>query len=194
MPKLTDSQLVILSAAAQRDGGAALPLPKSLKFKGAAVTRMLNGLRQQGLLEEKPARHDAIAWREGKDGGRMMLVITAAGLKALDDESAGETPKQSELTKSRAKKARPDPKAANAQGRNRKQPTSRTGTKQGLLIELLKRKSGATIPEIVAATGWQAHSVRGAISGSLKKKLGLIVCSERTEDRGRVYRIGGPGR
>jgi uncharacterized protein DUF3489 len=184
MPKLTDSQLVILSAAAQRDGRTALPLPKSLKFKGAAVTRMLNGLRQQGLLEEKPAPHDAIAWREGKDGGRMMLVITAAGVKALDDESAGETARRSQPTKSRAKKA------ADAQGRNRKPPTNRAGTKQGLLIDLLKRKSGATIDEIVTATGWQPHSVRGAISGSLKKKLGLLVSSEKVADRGRVYRLG----
>ena len=190
MPKLTDSQLVILSAAAQRDGGTALPLPKSLKFKAAAVTRMLNGLRQQGLLEEKPAPHDAIAWREGTDGGRMMLVITAAGVKALDDESAGETSRRSQPTKPPTKKARPETKAADAQGRKRKQPTSRAGTKQGLLIDLLKRKSGATIDEIVAATGWQAHSVRGAISGSLKKKLGLLVSSEKVADRGRVYRIG----
>ena len=77
----------------------------------AVVTRMLNGLRKQGLLEEQPAPHDAIAWREGEDGGRMMLVITAAGLKALD----GEAPERSERAKSRAKKARAEPKAANAQ-------------------------------------------------------------------------------
>jgi hypothetical protein len=189
MPKLTDAQLVILSAAAQRDGGAALPLPKSLKIKGAAVTKTLDRLRKQGLLEEKPAPRNAIAWREGKDGGRMMLVITAAGMKALDGESAGDTPSQSEPTKSRTKKARPDPKAA-----NRKQPTSRTVTKQGLLIDLLKREGGATIDEIVAATGWQAHSVRGAISGTVKKKLGLMVFSEKAADRGRVYRIAKPGR
>ena len=46
MPKLTDAQLMILSAAAQRDSGAALPLPRSLKIKGAAVTKMLEGLRK----------------------------------------------------------------------------------------------------------------------------------------------------
>ncbi len=48
---------------------------------------------------------------------------------------------------------------------------------------------GATIEEIVEATGWQAHSVRGAISGALKKKLGLAVTSEKVQARGRVYRI-----
>ena len=54
MPKLTDTQLVILSAAAQREGGAALPLPKSLKIKGAAVAKTFEGLRKKGLLKEQP--------------------------------------------------------------------------------------------------------------------------------------------
>ena len=54
MPKLKDPQLVILSAAAQRDGGAALPLSKSLKIKDAAITKTLDSLRRQGLLEERP--------------------------------------------------------------------------------------------------------------------------------------------
>ncbi len=67
----------------------------------------------------------------------------------------------------------------------------RPGTKQALLIDLLTRKKGATIEEIVEATGWQPHSVRGAISGALKKKLGLAVTSEKVGGRGRVYRIAG---
>ncbi len=71
MPKLTDTQLVILSAAAQRKDRAVLPLPKSLKTKGAAVTKTLDGLRKKGLLEEKPASREAAAWREGK-GGRLL--------------------------------------------------------------------------------------------------------------------------
>ncbi len=65
----------------------------------------------------------------------------------------------------------------------------RPGTKQALLIDLLKRKNGATIAELVEATGWQPHSVRGAISGALKKKLGLAVTSAPIENRGRVYQI-----
>ncbi len=72
-----------------------------------------------------------------------------------------------------------------------KQPASaaRQGTKQALLIDRLKRKKGATIGDAVKATGWQPHSVRGAISGTLKKKLGLTVSSELIGSRGRVYRI-----
>jgi hypothetical protein len=62
-------------------------------------------------------------------------------------------------------------------------------TKQAILVDLLSRSNGATLAELVNATGWQRHSVRGAISGTLKKKLGLTVTSEPTDDRGRVYRI-----
>lgn len=62
-------------------------------------------------------------------------------------------------------------------------------TKQSLLIGLLQRPQGATVAELVAAIGWQNHSIRGAISFTLKKKLGLNVTSQSDEARGRVYRI-----
>ena len=64
----------------------------------------------------------------------------------------------------------------------------RGGSKQAQVIGLLLRPEGASIDEITAAMGWQRHTVRGLISGALKKKLGLQVISEKTE-RGRVYRI-----
>lgn len=64
-------------------------------------------------------------------------------------------------------------------------------TKLGLLIDLLKRKIGATIEDAVKATGWQAHSVCGAISGTLKKKRGLNIVSALDTKRGRFYRITG---
>ena len=193
MPKLNDPQLVILSAAAQRAGGAALPLPKSLKIKGAAVIRTLDSLRKQGLLEEQSAPHDAIAWREGENGGRVMLVVTPAGLRATEGEALG-GPLKSKPGKSQTKKPRTDQAAVKVKPkRQNPAPTARAGTKQGVLIRLLQRKSGATIDDIVAATGWQAHSVRGAISGVLKKKLGLAVSSEKMAERGRVYRIARRG-
>lgn len=53
----------------------------------------------------------------------------------------------------------------------------------------MRQPEGATIGEISAATDWQAHSVRGFISGTLKKKLGLAVISETEGERGRVYRV-----
>jgi len=56
---------------------------------------------------------------------------------------------------------------------------------------MLKRAGGATIDEVVKALGWQPHTVRGAMAGALKKKLGLKIESEKIEERGRVYRIAG---
>ena len=194
MPKLTDTDLVILSAAARRGDRAALPLPKALGIKGEAATRTLDGLRKKGLLDEKPTARKAGAWRESKDGQRMMLVITDSGLKAIDGESAVPPRKQSDPARSRPKQPRPEPKTAGSRPKGQvAAPAVRQGTKQALLVDLLKSRSGATIDEAVAATGWQAHSVRGAISGTLKKKLGLAVTSEPIEKRGRVYRIAERG-
>ena len=85
------------------------------------------------------------------------------------------------------KRARP--KQAAAQPAAPAQRKTRDDTKQAQLIAMLRRKEGATIAQIVAATGWQPHTVRGAFAGALKKKLGLIVTSEKVEDGERVYRI-----
>ena len=68
-------------------------------------------------------------------------------------------------------------------------PRSRAGSKQTKLIERLKRPDGATIAEVVDALQWQAHTVRGAIAGALKKKLGIEVTSEKVDGRVRVYRV-----
>jgi hypothetical protein len=66
---------------------------------------------------------------------------------------------------------------------------TRDDTKQAQLIAMLRREEGATIAQIVAATGWQPHTVRGAFAGALKKKLGLTVTSEKVEGGERVYRL-----
>ncbi len=87
------------------------------------------------------------------------------------------------LTRKPTKKARCGAASKKVNG------SARRGTKQANLIEMLRRPKGATIEQMTAKTGWQAHSVRGAISGALKKKLGLAVTSETVEGRGRVYRI-----
>jgi len=68
---------------------------------------------------------------------------------------------------------------------------SPTGSKQSALITLLQRPAGATIEEMAKTTGWQKHSVLGAISGVLKKRLGLTITSDK-EERGRVYRVASP--
>ena len=65
----------------------------------------------------------------------------------------------------------------------------RRGTKQEALIDMLSRPKGATIEELATALQWEPHTVRGALSGALKRKLGLKVISEKAEGRGRVYRL-----
>ncbi len=192
MPKLTDTQLVILSAAARRKNGAVLPLPRSLKVNKAAATTVLKSLLKKGLVAERPAAPDEAHWRETRDGGRTALVITDTGLQAIGVDVDRKTSKQSPSTKAQPKQRgrRAEPKHSGAKPKGRTPPPAvRPGTKQALLIDRLKRKKGATIEEIVEATGWQPHSVRGAISGALKKRLGLAVTSDPIEGRGRVYRI-----
>lgn len=186
MPKLTDAQLVILSAAAKRDSGSLLPLPKSLKMNKGAASTVLKSLLKHHLAKECPATDGVEPWRENEDGTRVSLIITEAGLSALGVEAPG-------TGEHAAAKAKAPPKpAAGTQGRQKAAtpaPQHRQGTKLAELSALLSRKQGCSIAEAIAATGWQAHSIRGAISGALKKKLGLAVTSEPVEGRGRVYRI-----
>jgi len=62
-------------------------------------------------------------------------------------------------------------------------------SKLGQMVKLLQRTKGATLGELTEATGWQAHSVRGAISGSLRKRHGLAVSVAIDDKRGRIYRL-----
>jgi len=88
-----------------------------------------------------------------------------------------------------AKKCQP-PRAKTSKTSQADAPAkTRTNTKQAILIDHLQRKKGATLADLVKATGWQVHSVRGAISGTLKKKLGYAIVTKVAEGRGRVYRI-----
>ena len=73
------------------------------------------------------------------------------------------------------------------------QPEAKGPSKQDAVIAMLRRAEGATVDEVVSATGWQRHTVRGIFSGTLKKKLRLTLASAK-EDRCRVYRIAEPAR
>ena len=66
-------------------------------------------------------------------------------------------------------------------------PTTRDGSKKAIVLDMLKRPDGATLADIMSATSWQAHSVRGFISGSLGKKMGLTVESFKRQDGTRAY-------
>ena len=78
---------------------------------------------------------------------------------------------------------------ASAPAETATKPTPRANTKQAQLIAMLRRPDGADLDEIAEATGWRKHSIRGAISGALKKKLGLEVTSTKDGQGRRSYRI-----
>jgi hypothetical protein len=170
MTQLSDTQALILSTAAQRPERIALPLPDSLR--GGAAAKVVGAMLAKGFLEEVDAdmRKGEPVWRETGDGHGVTLVATDAGLAAIGIETEGETDEPADEAAPIAR-------------------TPREGTKQATLIAMLRAEGGATIDEIVAALDWRSHTVRGAMSGALKKKLGLEVTSEKVEHRGRVYRI-----
>ena len=171
MTKLSDTQLVILNAACQRDDRLVLPLPDRLK--GGAATKVVGSLIAKGLIEEVDAKRGEVVWRDTGDGHGVTLVVTDAAYEALGIEIAQDVVASTEappLVKKAARK-------------------TRDNSKQAQLITMLKRPKGASIDEIADALGWQHHTVRGAIAGALKKKLGLAVTSEKIDGRGRVYRM-----
>jgi hypothetical protein len=194
MTKLSDTQLVILSAAAQREDRNVLPLPGSLR--GGAAAKVVGALLSRGLIAETTTdsrtKADAAlnrVWRNDEDGRAILLHITDAGLAAIgiEPDSGDSAPAGADAVPT----AEPPQDAPAEADRAPKARTPRTGTKQAKLIEMLRAEDGATIEEIVAETGWQAHTVRGAMSGALKKKLGLTITSEKIDGRGRVYAISG---
>jgi Protein of unknown function (DUF3489) len=92
----------------------------------------------------------------------------------------------------RSPKAKPPKTAKGKRGKAAAKPAAaRDGSKKAQVLALLQRKGGATLAQIMKATEWQAHSVRGFISGALGKKMGLKVDSVRREDGERVYSIAG---
>jgi hypothetical protein len=178
MAQLSDTQLVVLSAASQRPDHSVYPL--TVKLPGGAVAKVLGSLIAKGLVKEIQAKREDTVWREDKNRGRLTLRATPAALANLGVEGP-ETSADFET--------KPPDKGKSPSKDN--QLRRRTGSKQAKLIEMLKRPNGATVEEIVKKFEWQPHTVRGAIAGALKKKLGLDVTSEKVERRGRVYHISG---
>ena len=187
MTTLTDTQAVILRAAAQRDDHNVLPLPGSLR--GGAAAKVVETMIVKGFIEEVDAdlRKGEPVWRKTGDGHGTTLVATNAGLAAIGIEPEDANSAPAGATDAPTEKPAPDtPSETEAAPKGR---TPREGTKQATLIAMLRAPDGATIEEIVAALDWRPHTVRGALAGALKKKLGLEVTSEKVENRGRVYKL-----
>ncbi|MBO6885371.1 MAG: DUF3489 domain-containing protein [Marivita sp.] len=188
MTTLTDTQSIILSAAAQRADRIALPLPTNLR--GGAATKVVGTMLAKGLLEEVDAdpRKRELIWRETGDGHGVTLVATNAGLDTIGVEHEAGSANAAPLGAPDAPTDEPVAHAAVTGAA----PTSRApleGTKQAALIDMLSRPEGATIEEIATGLQWAPHTVRGAMSGALKKRLGLVITSQKDIQRGRIYQI-----
>jgi hypothetical protein len=169
--QLSDAQAVILSAACAREDGMVFPVTASLK--GGAVGNVCKSLLKRGLIEEVAATDLNTVWRHDEARGPITLRATPLAYTAL-----GITEDPEEQTDSKpATVPAPEPSRR------------RSGTKQEALIAMLRAEGGATIDEIAAALEWRPHTVRGALAGALKKKLGLTITSEKVEGRGRAYKI-----
>jgi hypothetical protein len=222
MTYLSDTARVVLAAAAQREDLSVLPFPDGVKAKGGAEQKVLTGLRKRGfvrVIETSGRPQRIVITSEGMAAVGVELeddetgpTEADTGATAADASPADQTPappavgddgakagrrkaKADKAKSTKAKSAKPEKAAAD------EKPTPHAGTKQAQMIELLKRPEGATVEQIAAATGWQHHTIRGAISGALKKKLGLTVEATRTREVGpnrtgakgssTVYRITG---
>ncbi len=173
MSKLTETQAIILTRASQQPDRIALPLPDRLR--GSAANKVIVPLIQKGFLDEVEAdlRKGEPTWRKTGDGHGTTLVITDAGLEAIGGETVPPSPAQS---------------ADYIGDVDKKVP--RTGSKQAILVEMLRSPTGATLASITSTLGWQKHTARGAMSNLHKRYPALSVTSEKPEGSPkRIYRI-----
>jgi len=194
--KLTDTQLVLLCAAAQREDRCLVASPT---LKGGAAQKVASKLISAGFVKEVKAKSGNPIWRRDEESGASYaLKLTAAGAKAIaiehgaEPEGAGE--KDDALAGRDQAALPPQMEAKDAppgEGMELGPPrpsAPRGGSKLAQVIELLERDHGATIEELIAATGWLAHTTRAALTGL--RKRGYAVEIDRSDDRrGSFYRI-----
>ena len=166
--KLTATQTTVLKAAANRPDGNIEPLPSNLR--GGARAKVIEGLFARGLIVDVNGHYRLT------DAG-----YTAVGKQRPVPKGVQKMGAPDALTKREATHALQKLEATS--------PTIRPGTKLAAIIDAMRHPGGATIAQIMASTGWQAHTVRGAISGMVRKRLGYEVVTEKGADGQRSYRI-----
>ncbi len=194
--KLTDTQLVILSSAAQRKDRCLVAPPT---LKGGAAQRVANKLISSGLVKEVKAKTDVPVWRRDQESGApYALKLSAAGAKAIvadegvepenADNEGGALGNHSQLAVPSETAVQVAPSAEAMEPVAAGPSAPRSGSKLARVIELPQRDHGATIDELIAATGWLAHTTRAALTGL--RKRGCAVVIDRSDDkRGSFYRI-----
>jgi hypothetical protein len=173
-PKLNDLQLILLASAIQRDDGSILPVPENIRGQEERIRKVIPPLLRRGMIKEVPVTAKDQVWR-GEDEQRIGLVITEGGRTILGAQEVDGQPL-----------AGAD-EAAPAEPQNKPAPTARSGSKAEQVLSMLHRPGGATLNELVEATGWQPHTTRAALTG-LRKKGHTLEKSKR--DDATCYRIG----
>jgi len=178
--KLNDTQLVILSSASQREDGLAV-LPE--RAKAAPVKAAALKLTKLGFLKQVRVKGDQPLWRTDEEGRGIGFKITKAGADAIAVGDAGRGDEENA----------PAPKRRGAEEENPPQgePGPRGGSKRAQIIALMQRATGATLQEMVEATGWLAHTTRAALTGL--RHTGYTITKSKNAEARTVYRIGAAG-
>ena len=165
MPKtrLTDSQLVILNAAAKAERPIGKDDLSGLKVRGAALSGVVAGLIKKDLLKEVRVKPSAPFWVRNENGQVKALAITNTGLAALGNDVDTEAAKPHHTKKKPARLSKQKPKGSNAIT-----PAPRAKTKKAQLLDLLISDDGVSIDQLVQTLSWQAHTVRAALTGLRK--------------------------
>lgn len=146
---------------------------------------MLEGMIKRGLIAERPARDGELAWAHSDDEFGLEITLKGRALVGSTDQepSSREDQPPEPATPREGANAR----NSESDARSNARPAFRPGTKQALLIDLLRRPEAVTITEVQESTGWQPHTARAAITGL--KKTSLRVSSAMRGDQTRAYRV-----
>lgn len=177
-PKLTDTQLMLLLAASQRDDGL---FDLAARLKGNTLQNTAEKLLKGGLAEEVSVDPDQPAWRSDEWESRIGLRITFAGLQAIGVEPENET---------EAAEASPvviTPAAEQTSPQPASDKTPRASSKKALVLSLLQREEGATLDDLITTTGWLPHTTRAALTGL--RKQGHVLSKIQAQDGKTAYRI-----